>query len=39
MGVDLTFMSWLIVVLHMFIPDEAILFPVAVKDIFAYNVQ
>ncbi len=38
MAVNLTFMAWLVVVLYMLIADESILFPVAVKHIFALSI-
>ncbi len=37
MAVKLIFMAWLNVVLDILINDEDILFPVAVKYIFAFN--
>ncbi len=35
--VNQTFMGWLIVVLHMLIAEEAILFPVVARHMFALN--
>ncbi len=36
-AIHLTFVAWLIMVLHMLIAEETILFPVAVKHIFVLN--